>query len=536
MNREVNGQRAHQKIGFRNELQRQIYDVTRIKKEFIYDADMNLNFDESDLKLHLRNHNHSNFHGGIFNLSFSPNGSILVGATERNALLFFDPLNHRLFQTVREAHSGSVNYVKFLDENMFASCSDDRNVALWDMRMLSSRLKLLEGHMYWVKNIEYDSSRRLLVTSSYDGSVITWDIFKDNHNDSFSRRGPNEGDQYGNQDSTPHKQILHLSCIMRTRLSNDLSKMFICTSEGYILVIHDLNLETIYEDLKEFQSDLYRLMQKGHTCGFDFGSWCNHLFTAKRNRVELISDFPKEDEAHSITSLDIHPQNWSILSRNITRNDSSEWTCLHDIQDDLQPSSLVPIELPKENVVHTYDAPRATRHMRYSVVSNDSSASGASTSASTAPPEEIHVSPVVIISSRTPNQRAHATILNPYTSYRQITSNGPIPNIYQNVDRVTHYLQELNVGPGYIKELCFSPDGRVICSPYEFGYRILGFDTSCSELSETHPVLGEPKPLVELKRLLPHGNYVVTTRFSPTTPLIASGCLSGRIVFSQPVL
>ena len=116
------------------------------------------------------------------------------------------------------------------------------------------------------------------------------------------------------------------------------------------MVVHDLDLLHLENDLKGFQSDLYRLMQKGHSSGFDFGSWLNPLFTAKRNRVELISDFPIENEAHSITSLDVHPQNWSVLSRNISRDENSEWTCVHNIQDYEQPNEMMSIELPKETI------------------------------------------------------------------------------------------------------------------------------------------------------------------------------------------
>lgn len=33
----------------------------------------------------------------------------------------------------------------------------------------------MHGHASWVKNIEYDTNTRLLVTSGFDGNVITWD-------------------------------------------------------------------------------------------------------------------------------------------------------------------------------------------------------------------------------------------------------------------------------------------------------------------------------------------------------------------------
>lgn len=50
----------------------------------------------------------------------------------------------------------------------------------------------------------------------------------------------------------------------------------------------------------------------------------NHLFTAKRNRVELISDFPIGNDAEVISSLQVHPQGWCILSRNTSRDENTE--------------------------------------------------------------------------------------------------------------------------------------------------------------------------------------------------------------------
>lgn len=59
---------------------------------------------------------------------------------------------------------------------MFATCSDDRTVALWDARNMKQRIRTLQGHSNWVKNIEYSPSDGLLLTSGFDGSIFTWDI------------------------------------------------------------------------------------------------------------------------------------------------------------------------------------------------------------------------------------------------------------------------------------------------------------------------------------------------------------------------
>ena len=43
--------------------------------------------------------------------------------------------------------------------------------------------------------------------------------------------------------------------------------------------------------------------------------------------------------------------------------------------------------------------------------------------------------------------------------------------IYGNVPRLTHFLEESNTGKGFIKEISFSHDGRVLCSPFDNGFR-----------------------------------------------------------------
>ena len=62
-------------------------------------------------------------------------------------------------QSVHNAHSDCVNYVRFLDTRVFATCSDDTQVALWDVRNLKTRMRTLEGHSNWVKNIEYSQEK-----------------------------------------------------------------------------------------------------------------------------------------------------------------------------------------------------------------------------------------------------------------------------------------------------------------------------------------------------------------------------------------
>ncbi|CAH1258046.1 DCAF10 [Branchiostoma lanceolatum] len=105
---------------------------------------------------------------------------------------------------------------------------------------------------------------------------------------------------------------------------------------------------------------------------------------------------------------------------------------------------------------------------------------------------------------------------------------------HQTRPRLTHFIEEANVGRGFIKELCFSDDGRLVCSPFGYGVRLLAFDPKCSELCDCHP--DTPVQLYEVKTVVTHADTVLTTKFSPVHCMLVSGCLSGKICFYQPAL
>ena len=100
--------------------------------------------------------------------------------------------------------------------------------------------------------------------------------------------------------------------------------------------------------------------------------------------------------------------------------------------------------------------------------------------------------------------------------------------------RLTYSIKEPNVARGYIKEHCFSSDGRIICSPFGNSARILGFSKHCEELATC--VQETPSELCDLKTLISHKHAVVTCRFSPTHSLLSLGCLGGKVSFYQPKL
>ncbi|CAG2165488.1 unnamed protein product [Oppiella nova] len=483
--RQLSGERAH--LALKSELSLNLYQSMATRKEYIWDSSAGAGYACSS---------HS---GAIFNVEYSADGRTLVAATENRKVLIFNANTHELCKEIPAAHKSCVNLVKFLDSRTFVTCSDDCTLAVWDLRNCGQKVKSLKGHRNWVKSIEYDSSQGVLLSAAYDQTVLKWDI---------------------NSSSSCPQNVLQIKNMLRMVLSPDSTKMIISTADGYLLIIHDLDLNHLAEDLRDFVPDLYRIMQEDCSYGIDMGSWVNPLFTSHRNRVELISDFPEMDKNGYITTLDVHPFGWAVLSRNTAANELSEWTCVHDIMASDKPLELKPIKRPQNcNGLR----PKSSAQSSTLSDSRDNSSDLS----------QLSDSSVIVISNQIGSTQPHTTLVRQSKRCSQSNQNDAI-YVYKNSPRLKYYIEELNESQGFIKELCFSGDGRVVCSPYQFGYRLLSFDSKCSEMSDC--VSNEPKVLYELKRSLCHPDSVVTTKFSPTHCQIASGCLKGRVVFSQPIL
>ncbi|XP_074133172.1 DDB1- and CUL4-associated factor 10-like [Sminthopsis crassicaudata] len=387
-------------------------------------------------------------HGAIFNLEYSPNGSVLTAACELNEVLLFDPISSKHIKTLSDAHENCVNNIRFLDDRLFATCSDDSTVALWDLRKLNSKMCTLHGHTGWVKNIDYDVNTRLLVTSGFDGNVIIWDTNR------------------CTEDGCPHETFFYVRLLMRMRLTPDCSKMLISTSTGYLLIVHDLDfakslhfgrapvipaLSPPSSSNAATSASSRAPRASGSSRGGVFGSLSEQNVSQAEtmsppNSLEIL--IPKlpigRHRGFCITSLQVHPKGQAVLLRCCSNTDDHEWTSVHEFQDRplIRPSSY------------------------------------------------------------------------PYSV------------------RLTHYIEEANLGSGYIKEVCFSPDGRLISSPHGCGIHLLGLDNQCNELFDCSS--RRARPLKEIHSLYSHNDVVLTTKFSPTHCQIASGCLSGFLSLYQP--
>lgn len=288
------------------------------------------------------------------------------------------------------------------------------------------------------------------------------------------------------------------------------------------------------------------------------------------------------------------------MSRNNSYDESSEWTCIHDIQEieSDEDELAIPDILQQENLFQNLPDGSETNSeiIQFSSNASNNSESSASNEASSSrsnelsdqsaprplpnppniqidPPsdgdnddnngsganddnlDDIHVIPPTlrpslinteeILDLWTGNipffQRSRRTLTErPYRINTGIITPLPRnvrrPDIKQNKRRLLHYIGEPNKGKGFIKELCFSSDGRLICSPYGQGIRLLSFSKDCQELPYALPQNGVPQKLHEvLTNMEHHSDIVVSTKFSPRAPICVSGCLRGELIWYQPI-
>jgi len=516
-------------------------------------------------------------------------------------------------------------------------------------------------------------------------------------------------------------KVFYTNGLMRMRMTQACDKMVISTMNSYMMIIHDLNLQTLAQDLKDFKPNMYRLMQ---ISGKPLAAAVTHtkLFHAKRNRVEIIDDFPEKNEAEAISSLLLHPKGWVTVSRNVSADDNSEWCCVHDLHS--YPAGSESDDEGIDSESRTFKQAEAERRARRQQMAatrqrsspltgidqlaefvigpsggggssmddgseqrpssssenreqnepdgadrtagssdNDSSSDDDEDDEDIGEGAEDRDEPMVLNSNsravdlfslfshivrsargsgggpaeapstgqNEASRSRNGSIDGPSTSEedprvrhpanepggenhenngRNVGEEGPEesadqpaaaqqrrryqgflllpslepggnasvmyfgppgggggPNIpaaaagehqvpedaklHHNKPRLTHYLEESNQGRGFIKEICFSGDGRVIGSPYGFGIRLLAFDGQCRDLSESASDLyidnrsssvvdyypARSRPLHEVTCLAGfHDDVVLSSAFSPHGYTLVTGCRSGKIAWHQPVL
>ena len=116
-----------------------------------------------------------NFYCSSQKSTFSSCSSSLYVARESGSLKVHDPLRSRstLVSSIT-AHPEPVNHIKFYNDHILATASDDTTVRLWDSRILKNPIASVEGHKSWVKNIEFDGP--FMITAGFDDHIMRTDM------------------------------------------------------------------------------------------------------------------------------------------------------------------------------------------------------------------------------------------------------------------------------------------------------------------------------------------------------------------------
>ena len=100
------------------------------------------------------------------------------------------------------------------------------------------------------------------------------------------------------------KRVFYIEGLMRCKLTPDDSKLVISTSRGYLLLVHNLDLAHLDVDMEVFKSLETNNRRDPFT---PVVSNFNALFERQKNRLEIINDFPEDDKAEIIASLEVSP-------------------------------------------------------------------------------------------------------------------------------------------------------------------------------------------------------------------------------------
>jgi WD40 repeat protein len=76
-----------------------------------------------------------------------------------------------------DAHSSTINKILSIERDYLISASRDRNIRLWHihpMELLQSLRTKQGNHMASINNMLYDDTRRELMTTSDDRTIIIW--------------------------------------------------------------------------------------------------------------------------------------------------------------------------------------------------------------------------------------------------------------------------------------------------------------------------------------------------------------------------
>ena len=113
--------------------------------------------------------------GWVYNLAFSPDGSLLTGSVQQNEIQIWDAADGHLLKTLT-AHSAQIMNVAFSsDGELFASSSIDHTILLWRVSDWEP-MQRLEGHSSYVNSLAFSPDNQLLASGGEDRRLVVWSV------------------------------------------------------------------------------------------------------------------------------------------------------------------------------------------------------------------------------------------------------------------------------------------------------------------------------------------------------------------------
>lgn len=116
--------------------------------------------------------------GPIHALKFSPDGKYLACSTLKNNIVLYD-MNKKAPYLYFNHHKMTIYDIDWRDDDSFASCSCDHCICVWKIGQ-NTPIHVYTDHKSEVNNVEWNCSRKLLLSCSDDKTINIYSPFEDN--------------------------------------------------------------------------------------------------------------------------------------------------------------------------------------------------------------------------------------------------------------------------------------------------------------------------------------------------------------------
>ncbi|XP_042371885.1 WD repeat-containing protein 55 [Plectropomus leopardus] len=106
---------------------------------------------------------------------FSADGRKLFSVSRDKAVHMLDAERGQLVTRIRGAHGAPINCLLLVDENILATGDDGGTLKVWDMRK-GTAIMDLKHHEDYISDITVDQAKRILLTTSGDGTMGVFNI------------------------------------------------------------------------------------------------------------------------------------------------------------------------------------------------------------------------------------------------------------------------------------------------------------------------------------------------------------------------